>query len=56
MKVRVNWAATLFLIDPSDQDVKICSKDYDALEKQIAGLTNQEMMVVARYFTFYPIS
>ena len=30
-------------------------KDYDALEKQIAGLTNQEMMVVARYFATLPL-
>lgn len=30
-------------------------KDYDALEKQIASLTNQEMMVVARYFATLPL-
>ena len=29
-------------------------KDYDALEKQIASLTNQEMIVVARYFATLP--
>lgn len=30
-------------------------KDYDALEKQIASLTNQEMIVVARYFATLPL-
>ena len=30
-------------------------KDYDTLEKRVANLTNQEMIVVARYFATLPL-
>lgn len=44
------------VFNKSQDLIKISAqKDYDALEKQIASLTNQEMMVVARYFATLPL-